>query len=269
MAEEQKEGGSLDQEIEKLTGMARDEAIIAQQERIQNEIKEANPLVSEKQDLAILNEEYRDDPIYTQKVKDLIAHYSHVRKTRGDGNCFFRAFGFAYLEKLLLDKVELHRFKGIASKSKDELVSLGFPAFTIEDFHETFMEVLQQVEEPGSSLVALSDTFNDQGISDYLVVYLRLLTSGQLQKEAEFYQNFIEGDRPVKDFCNQEVEPMAKESDHIHIIALTSAVGVGVRVVYLDRGEAEKVNHHDFPEGCRIQIILLYRPGHYDILYPD
>ncbi len=65
------------------------------------------------------------------------------------------------------------------------------------------MEVLQQVEEPGSSLVALSETFNDQGISDYIVVYLRLLTSGQLQKEAEFYQNFIEGDRAIKDFCNQ------------------------------------------------------------------
>ena len=33
------------------------------------QIKEANPLVSEKLDLAILNEEYRDDPVYTQKVK--------------------------------------------------------------------------------------------------------------------------------------------------------------------------------------------------------
>lgn len=269
MAEEKKEDGSLDQEIEKLTGMARDEAIMAQQERIQHEIKEANPLVSEKLDLAILHEEYRDDPVYTQKVKDLLAHCSYVRKTRGDGNCFFRAFGFAYLEKLLQDKAELHRFKGIAAKSKDDLVSLGFPAFTIEDFHETFMEVLQQVEEPASNLGALIDTFNDQGVSDYLVVYLRLLTSGQLQKDSEFYQNFIEGDRSVKDFCNQEVEPMAKESDHIHIIALTTAVGVGVRVVYLDRGEAEKVNHHDFPEGCTPQIVLLYRPGHYDVLYPD
>ena len=65
------------------------------------------------------------------------------------------------------------------------------------------MEVLQQVEEPGSNLGALIDTFNEQGISDYLVVYLRLLTSGQLQKNAEFYQNFIEGDRAMKDFCNQ------------------------------------------------------------------
>lgn len=62
---------------------------------------------------------------------------------------------------------------------------------------------------------------------------------------------------------------MYKESDHIHIIALTSYLGVGVRVVYLDRGENQKVNHHDFPEGMPPQIALLYRPGHYDVLYGD
>ena len=61
---------------------------------------------------------------------------------------------------------------------------------------------------------------------------------------------------------------MAQESDHIHIIALTSALEVGVRVVYLDRGDGGKVIPHDFPEGCTPQIVLLYRPGHYDVLYP-
>lgn len=29
------------------------------------------------------------------------------------------------------------RFQEIASKSRDELINLGFPKFTLEDFHET------------------------------------------------------------------------------------------------------------------------------------
>ena len=29
------------------------------------------------------------------------------------------------------------RFRNFAAKSKDELVTLGFPAFTVEDFHDT------------------------------------------------------------------------------------------------------------------------------------
>lgn len=61
---------------------------------------------------------------------------------------------------------------------------------------------------------------------------------------------------------------MFKESDHIHIIALSAALNVGVRVEYMDRGEGAEVIAHDFPEGCQPRVHLLYRPGHYDILYP-
>lgn len=43
----------------------------------------------------------------------------------------------------------------------------------------------------------LHTLFNDQGFSDYMIVYLRLLTSGQLQKDQDFYSCFIEGDRSV------------------------------------------------------------------------
>jgi len=60
---------------------------------------------------------------------------------------------------------------------------------------------------------------------------------------------------------------MGKESDHIHIIALTSSLGVPVRVEYMDRGGSDKCNHHDFPEDSKPLVTLLYRPGHYDILY--
>lgn len=65
----------------------------------------------------------------------------------------------------------------------------------------------------------------------------------------------------------QEVEPMAKESDHIHIIALAQALNVSILVEYMDRGEGGTTNPHVFPEGSEPKVYLLYRPGHYDILY--
>ena len=49
----------------------------------------------------------------------------------------------------------------------------------------------------------LFQTFQDEGISNYIVVYLRLLTSAQLQKKADFFENFIEGGRTVQEFCSQ------------------------------------------------------------------
>lgn len=112
----------------------------------------------------------------------------------------------------------------------------------------------------------LYNLYEEPGVSDYLVVFLRILTSAELRRNAEFYQNFIEGGQTVHEFCQLEVEPMYKESDHIHIIALTTALGMfGVRVVYMDRGIGAK---HEFPEGSNPNIHILYRPGHYDIIYP-
>ena len=52
-------------------------------------------------------------------------------------------------------------------------------------------------------LQELLNSFNDQNVSDYVVVYLRLLTSGYLQREYGFFQHFIEGGRSVKEFCQQ------------------------------------------------------------------
>lgn len=85
-------------------------------------------------------------------------------------------------------------------------------------------------------------------------------------------------------FCKSSVEPMGEESDHVQIIALSDALGVPIRVVYLDRSSCENnsinVNHHDFvptsdgmgnsgvSKTTNPSITLLYRPGHYDILYP-
>lgn len=71
------------------------------------------------------------------------------------------------------------------------------------------MEVIQRVgeeiekTETSKARQELHKTFNEQGYSDYIVVYLRLITSGKLQTDQDFYQNFIEGDRTVAEFCHQ------------------------------------------------------------------
>lgn len=62
------------------------------------------------------------------------------------------------------------------------------------------MDILKRVgdvKEVEEAKKELHNLFNDQGYSDYMVVYLRLLTSGQLQKEEGFYSCFIEGGRTV------------------------------------------------------------------------
>lgn len=94
-------------------------------------------IIGELEPVLSLEMEYRPDDVYAKKVRDLSSKYKSIRRTRPDGNCFFRAFAYAYFERLLEDKQEYQRFYDIASKSKETLVNLGFPKFTVEDFHDT------------------------------------------------------------------------------------------------------------------------------------
>ena len=46
----------------------------------------------------------------------------------------------------------------------------------------------------------------DQALSDYFIVYLRLMVSNYLQQNAEFFSAFIEGETSMKDFCSHVSE---------------------------------------------------------------
>lgn len=110
---------------------------------------------------------------------------------------------------------------------------------------------------------------------DSIVVYLRILCSYYLQKEAAFFSNFIVNYPDVTTYCKYEVEPMRKESDNAHLISISSVLKMPIRIVYMDRGGKDgKVNEHVFSDMSSEQqtvaapkVHLLYRPGHYDILY--
>lgn len=101
--------------------------------------------MSALQDFSALNEEYSVDDIYASKIRDLSLKYKSSRKTRPDGNCFFRAFAYSYLEYCVNNKGDYESFKALAEQSKDKLIKLGFPQFTLEDFHDTVCKLLGEI----------------------------------------------------------------------------------------------------------------------------
>ncbi|KAI0118267.1 hypothetical protein GGR51DRAFT_498744 [Nemania sp. FL0031] len=75
--------------------------------------------------------------------------------------------------------------------------------------------------------------------------------------------------------------PVNREIDHICVVLvhdiLLAPANILLEIAYLDRSEGTEVNVHRLPEEANGQdsstlgptIYLLYRPGHYDILYRD
>ncbi|OAY42566.1 OVARIAN TUMOR DOMAIN-containing deubiquitinating enzyme 1 isoform X1 [Manihot esculenta] len=270
-----------------------DDDIMKQHSAIRSAEADKIPFLGDKEPLSALAAEYQSgSPILLEKIKVLAELYVAIRRTRGDGNCFFRSFMFSYLEHVLetQDRAEVDRIKTKVEECRKTLQTLGYADFTFEDFFALFLEQLDwvlQCNESSASHYELINRSRDQSISDYVVMFFRFVTSGEIRKRADFFEPFVSGltNATVEQFCKSCVEPMGEESDHVHITALSDALSVPIRIVYLDRSSCDtrglSVNHHDFIPATdallnstgggsvtKIPFItLLYRPGHYDILY--
>ena len=155
-------------------GQNQDDLILKQQEEIQQKIAAASDLVSDKLPLKVLEEEFSNDEVYKSKIAKLTEQYSEFRRIRPDGNCFFRAVGFRLFEWLLGTGEQFEKVKESLVPSKDQMVKLGMPEFTVEDFYDNFMDTFNSLSgEEKTNLTDLLATFNDEGQSNYLVVFLR------------------------------------------------------------------------------------------------
>lgn len=244
-------------------------------------------LIGELQSPSVLMEEYQnaDRPGFVPGVVYLTEKYGHIRRVRGDGNCFYRAFLFSYLEELIKGnksdnssyyQEERVRMLSLIVASKEFVVSMGYSEFVIESFHEALVELLENLFDYSSE--QLLNMFQDDMTSNTYTWYMRLLTASSLKKNAEEYLPFISDmvlyGNDMASYCSKEVEPMGKECEQVHIMALLEVLqGVEINIEYLDgrplTAELSRVNLHskETPSGQGVILALLYRPGHYDILY--
>jgi len=139
-----------------------------------------------------------------------------------------------------------------------------------------FVDLLTSLEHNESvdkHLKKLHGTLTQEnGTSEYCTWYLRVLTAAHLKSDMERFQMFLENEyTDIPTFCAREVEPMGKDCGMLQCIALAETIGIQVNIEYLDGRpfQAEKgLTLHQFGNMDSVtKITLLYRPGHYDILY--
>ncbi|OCH88935.1 cysteine proteinase [Obba rivulosa] len=247
------------------------------------------PLVGPLVPMTSLREEYENgSQVFLKQIDWLISRgYTGVRRTKGDGDCFYRSLAFGYFERILhAPDAELAVMSAISSieSTPPLLEAAGFQPLVFEDFYETFLSLVKRIltpDENGKVLTpaALLEAFNDPEISNSIVVYLRLLTSAQIRADPEISDFLLHPETAefveTREFCENFVEAMGKEADHPQMQALTQALRVHVVIAYLDghsRGkEEDPVNFVDLHKAVGTvpeaePVTLLYRPGHYDLL---
>ncbi|XP_051941257.1 ubiquitin thioesterase OTUB2-like [Hippocampus zosterae] len=219
-------------------------------------------LVSDIEDVSVL---FGQQP-HSSKCQELSGLFSFVRRVRGDGNCFYRAFCFAYLESILHNVKALQRFKEKIITTSEHLSSAGFDQSSFQLHLNTVLNVIEHCEGSKREDMLLR-FFNDHVTSDSVVQYLRLLTSAHLQNHADDFCNFVEAPS-LQVYCHQEVEAMGMECDHVDILALTQALDICIHIVSMG-GEDEQLVHHVIPDGAEPAMHLLHHVSHFSILGPQ
>ena len=177
----------------------------------------------------------------------------------------------------------------------------GYDEFALEMFQDEFVSLLNSLSNPSERAQAdLHKRLNEGGgTADYCTWYLRVLTACKLKSDPERFAGFLcfedgmtgtageyvhnphlSPSENIAEFCLKEVEPMGRECTMVQVLALAEFMGVTVAIEYLDgrpfeeeRGlvvhEFAVESEEDGQEGGRkrSKVTLLYRPGHYDILY--
>jgi len=96
---------------------------------------------------------------------------------------------------------------------------------------------------------------------------MRAVVTGYMRAHQDELSSYLPEGQTIETFIRSQVEPMYTDADSLQCMALASALAVGVQIEYLDPREGP-LNHHNFPENAEPKVFLLYRPGHYDVLYP-
>lgn len=232
-------------------------------------------MVSEIQELSNLAKDYEGNAVFSEKIKHLENFYSGFYRVRGDGNCWYRSFLFALFDCVARrrDNALALRIENLVMESKDKLVAAGFPEFGLEDFWEILKDECAWLSANFDkvSTEQILAKFNDEDTSNYMVVYLRFLTSYFLTQNREEFIPFVIGLGyfSIEEFVRKEVEPVGREADNIQCIALSKFFNISTRIQYLDNnpGPVEVIDFCSSGVVDDIPLIhLLYRPGHYDVL---
>ena len=197
------------------------------------------------------------------------------------------AIGFAYFETLINGgnkaQVEAEKQRILALNSYIETVG-GVEMYLFQDMAEEmiflFQRILDLFDDGERAMADLENTFNNPEMADSILYHLRLLASAWLKGNYETYLPFITSDSGVPGYCTEVLERPNVEIEHMGIQLLVNVLlkpaGFVLEVAYLDRSPGSQVNTYRFPEETNVQhaselgpvIHLLYRPTHYDILYP-
>lgn len=199
----------------------------------------------------------------------------------------FAAIVFGYFETLveLGDKAKLDA-EGRRLENLNSFIETagGHPDYIYQPMAEETIALFQRLSaligNRDAAMTELLNSFNNPEIAVSIIYHFRLLAGAWFKGHSDSFAAFITSDLGVTGYSDATIERPNIEIDNLGIVLLVNVllkpVDFVLEVAYLDRSPGSEVNTYRFPEEANARhpselgpvIHLLFRPDHYDILYP-
>lgn len=230
------------------------------------------PNVGPRSSIRTLEEESRYNPSKRAKIQRLAGVYDRWRPIRGDGNCYYRTVAFGALETFLAT--------GDVGRLERLLYALEYVQYEERAARDAHMLLLRKLRSWNTVAQLEQGIANDDVVDTALIRACRRLVRDFLVEHADqyapnglTYEELIcaldSSFAGVEDFCSRVVDPMGRDAETLALDALPVQLGLGVRLWILDRRDGVDLVNVDFPGPAgNVDVHVLFKPGHYDLLYP-
>lgn len=230
------------------------------------------PNVGCRINIKALEDECRFNGSKLAKIQRLAKFYDQWRPVRGDGNCYYRTVCFGALETFLATG-EIGRLESL-------LHALEVVQYEDPKAQTAHTKLLLQLRSWRSVAQLEEGIANDDMVDTALIRACRRLVRDFLVQHAEqyapnglTYEELIcaldSSFAGVEDFCCRVVDPMGRDAETLALDVLPVQLGLGVRLWILDRRDGVDLVNVDFPGPTgAVDVHVLFKPGHYDLLYP-
>merc|ERR1740123_1165026 len=112
------------------------------------------------------------------------------------------------------------------------------------------------------------ERMSNQSHASTLIFWARMMASLQMRENEKEYAPFIPEEKGgFTGYLRSDVEALKSEADHLQTVALSKGLDVAITIYCLEniaKGGPQTVRTIESRRSC---IDLLFRPGHYDVLY--
>lgn len=211
--------------------------------------------------------------IFLQNVEKLAKEFVAWKKTRGDGNCYYRSVMTSFITKLFQFNRPLKHLEKFVQK-----IRLILQDKDCEKYHSDVNELLtvftrilndsESLEKKVLNFIEIQKLLQDQDFDYKIILLARVITKQAFLEKMkdEEYSGFVTDDEI--DFLKNNVEEMGREAEGIELSLLPLGLDIEVTQINFLNELITNIYPNSDPTGEKLKVSILSKGrGHYDCLF--